>query len=80
MMKTEETKEAIRSGGFHSVKSKRIKEFYQAVSEKFGGEVSSVLALREEEARRMLMDLSRIGKKTADVLVAYSIPTLKLWL
>lgn len=68
--KTEEIKEAIRSGGLYNVKSKRIKEVSEAVSEKFGGNVSSVLALPKEEAREKLMELPGIGKKTADVLLA----------
>ena len=68
--KTEEIKEAIRSGGLSNVKSKRIKELSQAVLEKFGGDVSSVLALPKEEARKKLMELPGVGKKTADVLLA----------
>jgi len=68
--KTEEIKEAIRSGGLYNVKSKRIKELSQEVLEKFGGDVSSVLALPKEETRKRLMELPGIGKKTADVLLA----------
>jgi len=68
--KTEEIKEAIRSGGLYNVKSKRIKELSKAVLEKFKGNVSSVLALPKEEARKRLMELPGIGKKTADVLLA----------
>jgi endonuclease-3 len=68
--KTEEIKEAIRSGGLYNVKSQRIKKLSQAVLEKFGGDISSVLALPKEEARKRLMELPGIGKKTADVLLA----------
>jgi endonuclease-3 len=68
--KIEEIREAIRSGGLYNIKSKRIKELSQAVLEKFGGDISSVLALPREEARRKLMELPGIGKKTADVLLA----------
>ena len=68
--KTEEIKEAIRSGGLYNVKSKRIKEVSQAVLEMFGGDISSVLTLPKEEARKKLMELPGIGKKTADVLLA----------
>lgn len=69
--KTEEIKEAIRRGGLYNIKSKRIKELSQAVLEKFGGDISSVLALPKEEARKRLMELPGIGKKTADVLLAH---------
>jgi len=67
--KTEEIKEAIRSGGLYNVKSQRIKELSQTVLEKFGGDISCVLALPKEEARKKLMELPGIGKKTADVLL-----------
>jgi len=67
----DEIKEAIRSGGLYNVKSKRIKALSQAVLEKFGGDISSVLALPKEEARERLMELPGIGKKTADVLLAH---------
>ncbi|MGC9345995.1 MAG: endonuclease III domain-containing protein [Candidatus Bathyarchaeales archaeon] len=69
--KIEEIREAIRSGGLYNVKSKRIKELSQAVLEKFRGDISSVLALPKEEARKKLMELPGIGKKTADVLLAH---------
>ncbi len=68
--KLDEIKEAIRSGGLYNVKSKRIKELSHAVLEKFHGDVSSILALPKEEARKKLMELPGIGKKTADVLLA----------
>ena len=68
--KTEEIKEAIKSGGLYNIKSKRIKEVSQAVLKKFGGDISSVLSLPKEEAREKLMELPGIGKKTADVLLA----------
>lgn len=67
----EEIKEAIRRGGLYNVKSKRIKALSEAVLEKFNGDVSSVLALPKEEARKKLMELPGIGKKTADVLLAH---------
>jgi len=66
-----EIKEAIRRGGLYNVKSKRIKALSQAILEKFGGDISSVLALPKEEARERLMELPGIGKKTADVLLAH---------
>jgi len=69
--KIEDIKEAIRSGGLYNVKSKRIKEISQAVLDKFEGDMSRVLALPKEKARKRLMELPGIGKKTADVLLAH---------
>ncbi|NWF86882.1 endonuclease III [Candidatus Bathyarchaeota archaeon] len=63
-------KNAIRSGGLYNVKSKRIKELSKAVLQKFKGDISTILALPKEEARKKLMELPGIGKKTADVLLA----------
>jgi endonuclease-3 len=68
--RTDELKEAIRSGGLYNVKSKRIKQLSEAVINEFGGDVASILALPKEEARKRLMELPGIGKKTADVLLA----------
>jgi len=66
----EEIKEAIRSGGLFNVKSKRIKELSRLVLEKLSGDISSVLELPKEEAKKKLMELPGIGEKTADVLLA----------
>jgi endonuclease-3 len=67
----EDIKEAIKSGRLYNVKSKRIKELSRAVLQRFKGDVSSVLLLPREEARKRLMELPGIGKKTADVLLAH---------
>lgn len=64
-----EIKEAIRSGGLYNVKAKRIKELSNAVLEKFGGDLSPVLLLPQDKAKKKLMDLPGIGNKTADVLL-----------
>jgi len=68
---TNAIKQAIRSGGLYNVKSKRIKELSKAIIKQFGGDISKVLALPKEEARKKLMELPGIGKKTADVLLAH---------
>jgi len=65
----EEIKNAIRSGGLYNVKSKRIKELSKTVLAKFGGDLTPVLSLPKEEAKRHLMELPGIGDKTADVLL-----------
>ena len=68
--KIEDIREAIRSGGLYNIKSKRIKEISNVVLEKFEGDISPILALPKEVARKKLMELPGIGKKTADVLLA----------
>ena len=64
-----EIKETIRSGGLYNVKTQRIKELSTAVLEKFGGNLSPILLLPQEKAKRKLMELPGIGNKTADVLL-----------
>jgi endonuclease-3 len=63
-------REAIRSGGLYNVKAKRIKKLSKAVLERFGGDITFVLSLPKEEARKKFMELPGIGPKTADVLLA----------
>ena len=63
-------KNTIRSGGLYNVKSKRIKELAKAVLEKLGGDLTPILALPKEEAKKRFMELPGIGDKTADVLLA----------
>lgn len=65
----QDLKDAIRSGGLYNVKSKRIKEVSQTVLEKFGGDLSQILDLPKDEARKKFMELPGIGPKTADVLL-----------
>ena len=65
----QDLKDAIRSGGLYNIKSKRIKEVSQTVLEKFGGDLSQILDLPKNEARKKFMGLPGIGPKTADVLL-----------
>jgi endonuclease-3 len=67
---TSEIKKSIRSGGLYNIKSKRIKELSKLVLEKFNGDLSPVLALPKQEAKKQLMKLPGVGDKTADVLLA----------
>lgn len=62
-------KEAIRSGGLYNIKAKRLKDVAKAVLEQFNGDIGSVLALPQAEAKTKLMELPGIGDKTADVLL-----------
>lgn len=66
-----EIKEAIKSGGLYNIKARRIKKFARAVLAKYNGDLSSVLNLPREEARRRLTELPGIGLKTADVCLVY---------
>jgi len=65
-----EISEAIRPGGLHKVKARRIKEGSRYVVEKFGGDLSTVLSFPKEEARKVLKQIPGVGDKTADVLLS----------
>lgn len=65
-----EIREAIRSGGLYNIKAKRIKELSKTVLERFRGDLTSILSLPKEDARKKFMELPGIGPKTADVLLS----------
>lgn len=67
-----EIREAIKPAGMQNVKSKVIKEVSREVLKRYGGSLSSVLALPLEEARSELLSLSGVGRKTADVILLFS--------
>lgn len=66
-----EIEKAIRLGGLHRVKAKRIKKLAWVVMRKFKGDLRKLLKLPKEEAREKLLELPGIGNKTADVFLAY---------
>jgi len=68
----EEIAKYIRVAGLHRQKSKKIREIARIVMEKYGGDLSKVLSLPFEEARRELMSLPGVGAKTADVVLLFS--------
>lgn len=61
--------DAIRSGGLHRVKSRRIKRFSMALLDRYGGDLTPILEMPKGEAKKRLMALPGIGNKTADVLL-----------
>ena len=64
--------EAIRSAGLWRVKAKRIKEVSKTVLKEFSGDLSKVFSQSLEEARKSLLKLPGVGKKTADVVLVFS--------
>lgn len=66
-----EIRELIRPAGLFRMKSKHLKEISRVISEKYGGNLSSVLRMPPEKARRELLSLPGVGYKSADVVLAF---------
>lgn len=66
-----EIKRAIAPAGLHNVKSKKIKALVKVLYEKYGGDLGRILSLPGGEAREKLMELPGVGRKTADVVLAF---------
>ncbi len=61
---------AIRPGGLHRIKAKRIKQISSYVLENFDGDLSWVFGMPREEVRQEILKIPGIGDKTADVLLS----------
>ncbi|RLF11565.1 MAG: endonuclease III [Thermoprotei archaeon] len=65
-----ELAEALRPGGLHRVKARRLKQLARRVAVKLHGRLDALLSLPLDEARRRLKELPGVGDKTADVLLS----------
>ncbi|MCI2429365.1 endonuclease III [Candidatus Acetothermia bacterium] len=71
---TERVAEAIRVGGLHQQKARRIQEVLRRIKEERGGYTLSYLKdLSTEEAVRELLKFDGVGKKTAGVVLTFSL-------
>jgi endonuclease III len=67
----EELEDALRVAGLYRNKARRLKELADRVLEEFGGDLSKLLSMPLEEARRRLLELPGVGFKTADVILLF---------
>ena len=67
-----EIEKAIRVGGLHRNKSKKIKELSKVVLERFNGSLDFIFSDTLGEARSKLMSIPGVGPKTADVVLLFS--------
>jgi len=63
--------EAIRPAGMQNLRSRTLKEVAEAISKRYGGDISTILRKPYPEARKELMELPGVGMKTADVLLMF---------
>ena len=67
-----EIESAIRVGGLHRNKSRKIKELSKVILERFNGSVDFIYSQPLEKARSVLMTIPGVGPKTADVVLLFS--------
>ncbi len=60
---------AIKAGGLHNTKARRIKELAKNVMREYDGDLGRVLKLSKEEMRKALLNMKGVGEKTADVFM-----------
>ena len=67
----QEIMEAIKIGGLYRQKARAIKEISKYLIENYNGDLKKLLSLPPNEARKKLLELPKVGYKTADVLLLF---------
>ena len=68
---TSTIEECIRPAGQQKQRAARIKEVAKAILRSYGGDLWALLSRPLEEARRELMALPGVGRKTADIVLLF---------
>jgi len=68
----EEIKKCIKPAGLYKVKGQRIKKIAQIIWEDYEDDLNRILNLPLNKARKKLLSLPGVGKKTADVVLSFS--------
>jgi endonuclease-3 len=63
--------ECLKVAGLYRNKAKTIKQVSKIIMKNFQGDLTQVLSLPFEEARKALLQLPRVGPKTADVVLLF---------
>jgi len=63
--------ECLKVAGLYRNKAKTIKQVSKIIMENFQGDLTQVLSLPFEEARKALLQLPGVGPKTADVVLLF---------
>jgi endonuclease-3 len=68
---TSQIEECLKVAGLYRNKAKAIKQISKIILEEFHGNLTHVLSLPFEEARKTLLQLPGVGPKTADVVLLF---------
>lgn len=66
-----EIEECLKVAGLYRNKAKTIEQVSKIIIENFQGDLTQVLSLPFEEARKALLQLPGVGPKTADVVLLF---------
>ena len=69
--KTSQIEECLKVAGLYRNKAKAIQQISKIILEEFHGNLTHVLSLSFEEARKTLLRLPGVGPKTADVVLLF---------
>jgi len=69
-LKEENVAEAIKPGGLHRIKAKRLINLAKTIIKEWKGDMSWVYRTPKNELRKYLVEINGIGDKTADVLLS----------
>jgi endonuclease-3 len=69
--KTCKIEECLKVAGLYRNKAKTIKQVSKSIIKNFQGDLTQVLSLPFEEARKALLQLPGVGPKTADVVLLF---------
>jgi len=72
-LKDSELAEFIRPSGYLNVKKRRLKALLHFLSEKFGGNVESMLREPLDRLREGLLSVKGVGRETADSILLYAL-------
>jgi len=64
--------ECLRVGGLYRNKARTIKNVARTIFDRYEGNISPLLYLSLEQARKQLMQFQGVGPKTADVVLLFS--------
>ncbi|MCL4316783.1 MAG: endonuclease III domain-containing protein [Candidatus Thermoplasmatota archaeon] len=69
---TEKIQQLIRPSGFYRQKARTLIAFSKFAMENFGGDITRLGRMGEDEARKLLLGIRGIGNETADSMLLYA--------